>query len=808
MMQRIEKVAVIGSGIMGGGIAALCASAAIPTLLLDIVPFDLTAEETKNPEARNSIAQAGLEATIKAKPALFPDKKNDLRYIDIGNLEDDFQSIAHCDLIIEAIVENLDIKQKLFARIDAIRKPGAIIASNTSGLPLVKMVEGRSKEFKEHFLIAHFFNPVRYMKLLEIVPGPDTNPGLLDWFTGWSEQTLGKGIAIARDTPNFIGNRIGMGLLCKAFQLMDEEKDSISIPEFDALFGPAFGMPKTAVFALADLVGLDTIGHLTENSFQLLPNDEARDIFRLPAFVSGMIKKNMLGNKTKESGGFYKSEFDPGTFKKKKKVLNINSGHHVDFDRKQKPEILSRAREAGSLAEKQRMLLFDSNPLSQAAWKLAAFVLIYSANRVPEIAGSIVEIDNAMRWGFTLEAGPFQTWDNLGLKDSVEKMKADGFSIPVKIEEMLARGHTSFYRVENGKELYYDFESGSYLAVPVSSNVISLKTLKADNKEVLSNNSASLIDLGDDIFCVEFHTKMNALNNEIIEFMAEADSFVRENGAGMVIGSQAPGFPGAFSAGADLGYMLNLAKNKKWGEIESFIKKAQDGVMGARYAPYPVVAAPFGMTLGGGCEICLASDRVVAHSELIMGLVEIGSGLLPAGGGCTNLWRKFIESVPPAVAISDYAAFFLPVIMSIGQAKVSLSAAQARNSGFLGPKDRIIANRDHLIGEAKKEALKLVSDGYRPPAKTDIPVMGQEARGILNAELFNMAEGGFITPHMKAVTLKIAYVISGGEARQGMPVSEDYMLRLEREAFVELWQTENTQKMAEHMLAKGKPLML
>ncbi|MBU0994306.1 MAG: 3-hydroxyacyl-CoA dehydrogenase/enoyl-CoA hydratase family protein [Proteobacteria bacterium] len=806
MTRRIEKVAVIGSGIMGGGIAALCAGAGLETLLLDIVPFNLKDEEKNDPKARNRIVEAGLQGAIKSKPPLFMDKKNDVSLITTGNLDDDIDKLKDCDLIVEVVVENLKIKQQLFEKVEKVMKPGAIIASNTSGLPLKEMAQGRSQQFKENFLIMHFFNPVRYMKLLELVAGPDTKKDVCEFIASWGEKVLGKGIVWGKDTPNFIGNRIGVGQIGEAFQLLLTE--DITIPEFDAIYGPAMGMPKTAVFALTDLVGLDTLGHLMDNSYKLLENDERREIYQKPEFIQKMLENGQLGNKTKEKGGFYKSIVDPATWKKSKLVLDIKTGEYVEFDRKAVPDVVKAAKEKKTLAEKQKAILYDDSRLSQVAWKLAARTFCYSANRIPEIANSIVEIDSAMRWGYALEAGPFESWDNLGVRESVAKMEKDGMPIPNNVKKMLDGGNETFYRIQNGKKQYFDFVSGSYKDLVLSEKMIFLADLKADNKEVMSNEAASLIDLGDGVFCLEFHTKMNAVNRAMVDFNAQAGEYVKNNGVGLVIGNQAPGMPGAFSAGGDLGYMSELAKAGKFSEIDQFIKDAQKVVMGTRYAPYPVVAAPYGMTLGGGAETCLAADMIVAHSDLFMGLVEIGAGLLPAGGGCTNLWRKIIESVPKSVKLADYGAYFVPTILTIAQAKVSGSAAEARNNGFLGPKDRIVFNKDYLIGEAKKEVLKMVDDGYVAPKKTKIPVMGREAQGMIYVEMFNMSQGSFIPPHMELIAKKVAYVISGGEARQGMLVSEQYMLDLEREAFVELWKTENTQKMAEHIFKTGKPLLM
>ncbi len=805
MTRRIEKVAVIGSGIMGGGIAALCAGAGVKTVLLDIVPFDLKDDEKNDPKARNRIVEAGLKNAQKAKPPLFFDKKFDMNLLETGNLTDDFDKLADCDLIVEVVVEDLKIKQDLFSRVEKVMKPGAIIASNTSGLPLSAMAEGRSKEFKENFLIMHFFNPVRYMKLLELVAGPDTKKEVCDFISEWGEKVLGKGIVWAKDTPNFIGNRIGVGLIVEAFELL--QKENITIPQFDATFGPAFGMPNTAIFALGDLVGLDTLGHLMENSYELLKDDERIELYKTPDFFKKMLDNGQLGNKTKDAGGFYKKEVDPKTWKKISKVLDIKTGEYVEYDRKEKPEVVNKIKGLETLAEKQNAILYDDSDVAKIAWKLAARAVIYAANRVPEISDTIVGIDDAMRWGYALEAGPFECWDNIGVRKSVEKMEAEGLPVPANVKEMLDGGNESFYKVENGKKKFYDFASKSYKDVVRSENMIFLADLKADNKEVMSNEAASLIDLGDGVYCVEFHTKMNAVNQKMIEFNVKAGEWVGENGIGLVIGNQAPGMPGAFCAGGDLGHMGSLAAKGDFKGIDQFIRDAQAAVMGSKYAPYPVVAAPYGMTLGGGAEMCLTADKIVAHTDLFMGLVEIGAGLLPAGGGCTNLWRKIVETIPATVKIADWGAYFVPTLLTIAQAKVSMSAMEARNNGFLNDKDRIILNKDYLIGEAKKEVLKMVDEGYTPPAKTRIPVMGQAGQGMIWAEMMNMSQGGYVPPHMEMISKKIAYVVSGGESKTGT-VEEQYMLDLEREAFVELWKTENSQKMAAHILKTGKPLMM
>jgi len=799
MIRKICRAAVIGSGVMGGGIAALLAGAGIKTLLLDIVPFDLKDEEKDDPVARNRIVKTGLDTVLMSSPSLLMQKK-DIDRITIGNLEDDFDKISECDWIVEVVVENLKIKQDLFKRIEAVRKPEAIVSSNTSGLPLKAMSEGLSQDFKQHFLGTHFFNPVRYMHLLEIIAGEETRPDVLVFMTDFVERILGKGIVWAKDTPNFVGNRIGVQGIVKAMQLMLE--DGLTIPEVDALFGTAMGRPRTAMFKTSDIVGLDTLGHVARNTYELVVDDDQRDSFVLPEFVERMIQNNLLGTKTKS--GFYKTDLTP-EWKKIRKVINPQTLEYAEYDPPDFP-CLTEVNKAKALSEKMKAVFYGDDKGARFAWKVAANNLIYSASRIPEISDTIVEIDNAMKWGFNFEMGPFETWDAIGLEASVEKMEKEGFTVPEKVKKMIAAGNTSFYKTENGKVFAYDFLTQDYKEVVVSDTIVSLKALKGADKVVKTCDSASLVDLSDGVFCLEFHTKMNALNKEIVEFQQEVIEYIDTNGLGLVIGNQAGGMPGSFSAGGDLVYMAALAKDRKYSEIDAFLKTAQDGIQMAKYSTAPVVAAPYGMTLGGGCEVCLGADRIVAHAELYMGLVEIGVGLLPAGGGCLNLWKKFINTIPEAVTDVDLAKYYIPVFMSIALAKVSMSAAEARANGFLGPKDRIVFNRDYLIGEAKKEVLKMVDEGYAPPIKQKIKVLGQAAQGMINTEILNMLSGNFITEHDAFLAKRIAYVVSGGDVRDNSEVEEDVILKLEREAFVDFWKEEKTVARVEHMLKTGKPL--
>ena len=799
MTKRIHTAAVIGAGIMGGGIAALLAGVGIKTLLLDIVAFDLKDDEQNDPGAKNRIVKAGLDAALMSKPPLFMEFK-DVERITIGNLEDDFDRLSECDWIVEVVVENLKIKHDLFKRIEKVRKKGAIVSSNTSGIPLKAMSEGLGMEFQQHFMGTHFFNPVRYMKLLELIPGGETLPEVLEFMSEFGEKILGKGIVWAKDTPNFMGNRIGVQGMMKVMHLMMEE--GLSIPEVDGLFGPVMGRPKTAMFKLADIVGLDTLGHIAKNTYELVVNDEERESFILPDFAEKMIANKLLGHKTK--AGFYKTDMTP-EMKKIRKVLNPQTLEYETYDAPGFPCLIE-ATKAKTLTEKMKAVVYGKDKGAEFAWKVMANGLIYAASRIPEISDTIVEIDNAMKWGFNFEMGPFEQWDAIGLKDSVAKMEKEGFKVPGKVKHMLESGHTSFYKTENGNVFFYDFASEGYKALAVSKNIISLNLLRGADKVVKTCDSASLIDLGDDVFCCEFHTKMNAVNREIVEFMQTGFEYVKANGVGLVIGNQGGGMPGAFSAGGDLLYMGALAKDGKFSEIDSFLKLGQDGLQDARYAAFPVVAAPYGMTLGGGCEMCLAADKIVAHSDLFMGLVEIGVGLLPAGGGCLNLWKKFIGTIPEVVIDADLAKFFIPVFMSIAMAKFSSSAAEARTSGFLGPKDRIVFNRDYLIGEAKKDVLKMVDEGYAPPVKRKIKVLGQAAQGMIEAEIFNMLQGKFITEYDAFLASRIAFVISGGEVRDNSEIEEDVILKLEREAFVDFWKEAKTRARVEHMLKTGKPL--
>jgi 3-hydroxyacyl-CoA dehydrogenase len=799
MVRKIKKTAVIGAGIMGGGIAALLASAGIKILLLDIVSWDLGKKNNDDQDKRNKIVKNGLEAMLKSKPPLLMDRK-DVELITIGNLEDDFERLAECDWIVEAIIEKREVKQDLFKRIDQIRKSDTIVSTNTSGLPLRVLSQGLSKEFKQHFLGTHFFNPVRYMRLLEIISGEETLPDVIEFMCDFGERILGKGIVSAKDTPNFIGNRIGVQQIVMATQVMKEY--GLSVSEVDSLFGPVLGRPKTALFKTCDLVGLDTLSHVANHTHELIKDDEQRHTFKLPVFFNKMIEKKLLGNKN--GAGFYRSEWKDG--QKFLKVIDLNNFEYK-YVRESTFECLIKAKAAETLAEKIKAVLYGKDKGAQFAWKIVATSLIYAARRIPEIAESIVEIDNAMKWGYNFQMGPFEIWDAIGVKESVDKMESEGFSIPDKVHKMLQKGNRSFYKIENGKKFFYDFGTLNYKERKFSKSIILLSAIKSVGKTIKTCKSASLVDLGDNVFCCEFHTKMNTINIEIVDFLEESLNFTDKNGVGMIIGNQATRVPGIFSAGGDLKLIGDMAKQGKYDEIEQFIKNVQRVIQNSRYAAFPVVAAPYGLTLGGGCEVCLgAADKMVAHAELYMGLVEIGVGLLPAGGGCLNLWKKFICNVPDLVQGLDLAKFFAPVFKNIAMATVSSSAANARSLGFIGPRDRIVFNIDYLIGEAKKEILHMVDSGYSPPVKRPVKVFGDAAQGLIHMELNNMLSAGYISEYDAFLAKRIGYVISGGDMRVGGEIDEEVILRLEREAFVDLWKEPKTQARVEHTLKTGKPL--
>jgi 3-hydroxyacyl-CoA dehydrogenase len=800
MFPKIPRVAVLGAGVMGSGIAAHLANAGIPSLMLDIVPPELSDEDRKrglteeSSSFRNRFAARGLEGIRKSRPALLYSQK-DIGLISIGNFNDDIARAADCDWVIEVVTENLDIKKAIYDRIEAVWKPGTIVTSNTSGIAITQMMEGRSKNFRRHFLVTHFFNPVRYMKLLELVPGKETDPEILRGIAEFGERRLGKGIVYGKDTPNFIGNRIGVFAMMYAMHAMME--DGLSIEEVDRILGPAMGRPKSAAFGTADLVGIDTLLHVSDNVYRNLPADPQRETFLPPPFVSDMVSRGWLGRKA--GGGFFKMEGKGDA--KKKLVLDYRRLDYRPTTKVNFPS-LDAAKRAEDVGERIRKVIGGDDKASAYAWEVLSESLLYSARRIPEISDDVVNIDNAIRWGFNWTLGPFETWDAIGLADSVARMRQEGKEIPGNVEKMLAAGNTSFYRRQGGTLEYYDFSKGAYLPVPVSPDVIFLPSLRERNKVVKENQGATLYDIGDGVLCLEFHTKMNAVDGDIVSMMNEGVARAEKEFEGMVIANHSENF----CVGANLMLVFLEAQNKNFGNIETMVREFQNACMRLRYSEKPVVAAPAGMTLGGGTEICLGADRIRAAAETYMGLVEVGVGLLPAGGGTKEMVIRHLEGIPEGVT-ADPLPFLRKAFETIGMAKVATSAKEARDLGFLRPWDRVSIQRDFLIQEAKNTVLAMNREGYEMPRpRTDIALPGRSEFSTFAYTLYAMRVAGHISEFDERIGRKIAFVMTGGEVPRGTRLSEQDLLDLEREAFLSLCGEEKTQARIQYMLMKGKPL--
>lgn len=792
MAYQIKKAAVLGSGVMGSGIAAHLANIGIPVLLLDIVPNKLTEQEeakglTLNDKSvRNKFATTALEKLLKQKPAPLSTKKN-LALIEAGNFEDDLEKLKDVDWIIEVVVENLDIKKSLYKKIDAVRKQGTIITSNTSGISIEAMAEGRSEDFQKHFLGTHFFNPPRYLKLLEVIPTAKTDRAVLDFMLQFGEDRLGKGVVVAKDTPNFIANRIGTyGLLVT---LREMEKRGYSIGEVDSVTGTLIGRPKSATFRTLDVVGLDTFMHVAKNAYDKTEGEEQK-VFELPEFMKKMIDNGWLGAKTKQ--GFY--------LKEGKEILELDpKTFEYSPSQKMKTPSIEMAKQQKGLANKVKTLVYAKDRTGEILWSILSPTLRYSANLVGEIADDIVAIDNAMKWGFGWQQGPFEVWDAIGIAKSVEKMKEEDATIPAFVQNMLDNGIESFYKEEDGDLYFYDGEG--YMLVPVSEKVIDLKRYKKKHGVIKKNTGASLIDLGDGIALLEFHSQSNAIGPDIIQMINFAIDEVEKNYKGLVIGNQGKNF----CVGANLGMILMEAQDDNIFELDFIIRSFQNTMMKIKYSRKPVVAAPFQMTLGGGAEVCLPAAHIQASMETYIGLVEAGVGLIPGGAGNLNLYSKHLKGLPNGVQI-DYQYVANKVFETIAMAKVATSAEEARENNFLDFADGISVNPDHQIYDAKQAALALYEGGYTPPRKAKIPVTGDSgyATMLLGAE--GMYLSGYISDHDLKIAKKLAYVLSGGKVPYGTLVDEQYMLDLEREAFLSLVQEPKSQQRMQHMLLKGKPL--
>ncbi|MBW1998885.1 MAG: 3-hydroxyacyl-CoA dehydrogenase [Deltaproteobacteria bacterium] len=808
MTKKIKRVGVIGAGVMGSTIAAHMANVGMDTVLLDIVPAELTEEDKKkgltleSREFRNKLANQGLENALKSRPASFylPEYA---RLIRTGNLEDDLDTLKDVDWIIEAVVERLDIKRALFEKIESLLGKGTIVTSNTSGISAAAMSQGRSEDFQKLFAVTHFFNPPRYMKLLELVPGPATLPEVIDTLHETADKDLGKGVVRAKDTPNFIANRIGVfGILSVIRAMIDL---GLSIEAVDQLTGPVIGHPKSASFRTADLVGLDTLVHVARNVYEGAPADERREVFQPPELIQKMLQGNLLGEKVKQ--GFYKVTRD----KEGNKVILSLDYNTMEYSPQEEVKLasLETARNLSGAGARIRSLFYADDLAGQFTFRTLSEMLIYAANRIPEIAEDIPSIDNAMKWGFAWKMGPFESWDAIGLKESISRMKDVGYQIPGWIEDMLRAGHASFYRKEAGSTWYYDPLSGDYKVVPERPGVIFLPSLKDREKKVAGNKGASLIDIGDGVACLEFHTKMNALGDDVINMVVKSVDIVTREFEGLVIANHGENF----SVGANLPLILFTAQEEEWDELDWMVKVFQDSFVKLKYMEKPVVAAPAGMALGGGCEICLAADRVRYGAETYMGLVEVGVGLIPAGGGTKEMLLRnteYLFEVQPGGVYPrqiELMPFVARAFETIALAKVSTSGPEAVKLGYLRATDGMTINRDYLINDAKKTVLAMNMEGYRPPRpQKDIRMAGRDAFAVLKLAVWTLHEQGYATDHDVTVAEKLGYVLCGGDVFPDTRVSEQYLLDLEREAFLSLCGHPKTQERIQHMLKTGKPL--
>ena len=815
MNRRIEKAVVLGAGTMGSRIAAHFANAGLPCILLDIVPPNLPADAPSS--ERNKIVRAGLEAAKKSKPAAFFTAAL-AEKITIGNFEDDLARCAEADWIIEVVAENLEIKRKLLARVAQFRKPGAIVTTNTSGLPVHLIAEGMSEEFQQHWAGTHFFNPPRYLKLVEVIPGPKTSREVVETLREFCDRRLGKGVVIAKDTPNFIANRIGTFSMLNALRLMGTL--GMTVEEVDACTGPAAGWPKSATFRTADIVGLDVLVHVVKNIYETAPNDESREMYKVPALVEEMAKRGWLGDKTGQ--GFYKKVKGEG--EKEILTLDVNT---MEYRTRQKARFASL--EMGKAIEDTRERLRalvgpvlegqKGDKAQQFLWGALSEMCLYAARRVPEISDNVVDVDRAMRWGFAWELGPFEIIDAIGVKAFAGQVQKEGRALPQVIEKVLSSGRKGFYESEKATTSVYDICSGVSKKVEEPKGIIILKSLKDAGREVERNSGASLIDLGDGVVCCEFHAKMNAIGADLIAMLHKGLKRLESEFDAMVIANQAVNF----SVGANLMLVLVGAQEQEWDELHMAVKQFQNINLAIKYASKPVVAAPQGMALGGGCEVSLHAAKIQAAAEAYIGLVETGVGLIPGGGGTKEMLIRanehasgtgFSLSSSPESDLDLFHAL-KPIFESIAMAKVVTSAEECRDLGYLRREDGVSMNRDRLVADAKEAALALVRGGYKPLAAswqegaqaTQIKVLGEQFRAAaLEIGLPVMLRGGYASEYDAHVGRKLANILAGGPLTSPQLVSEQYVLDLEREAFVSLCGEKKTQERIAHTLKTGKPL--
>ena len=805
MRYQIHRAVVIGAGTMGAAIAAHLANAGVPVTLLDIVPNKLTPEEEgkgltlEDPIVRNRIVKEGLERAVKSRPASFFTEKH-AALVKTGNLEDDFEIIKGADWVIEVIVENLGIKRRLMERIDAIRSPHTIVSTNTSGIPVASIAEGFSEGLRQHFLGTHFFNPPRYLKLLEIIPTQETLPEVVQTISHFGEYRLGKGIVLAKDTPNFIANRLGFG--GGAFGLHYILENGFTVEEVDAVTGPPMGRPKTATFRLIDLVGIDVWDHVGKNLAPAISHDtmalQYLNSEKVNQLIGGMVEKGWLGNKTKQ--GFYKEVRQPDG-SKEFHVLNLETMQY-QLPSKPKIESVKRTKDIEDPAERVQSLMRSGDRAGQLVRALTYQGLAYAASLIPEIADTPKPMDDAMRWGFGHDLGPFETWDKLGVADTVGCMQQEGFAPAGWVNEMLDNGFPSFYEYHGDRKVgVYNPGLGRYEKIPASPALIVLKDLKQDGKLITRNAGASLIDIGDGVALVEFHTKMNSLDEDISKIIMEGLDRTEREFEGLVIGNDAD----HFSAGANIFFVVMASQGGMWDAIDEAVRKLQNLNMRARYFPKPVVFAPAGMALGGGAEVIMHGNRVVAAAELYAGLVEVGAGVIPAGGGTKEMVRRILNP-PMKTPNVDPLPYLQRIFEQVGMAKVSTSAEEARDLGILGPGDRVIMNRSHLIAEAKREVKHMAASGYRPPLPEKVYAAGRDALAAMRVGVHMFKAGGGITEHEAKIGAKLAHIMTGGDLSRPAWLDEQYFLDLEREAFLSLCGEEKTQQRMWNLLQTGKPL--
>src|SRR5580700_7890188 len=773
MKRRIEKAAVLGAGTMGSRIAAHLANAGLPCILLDIVPPDLKPGASAG--ERNKVVRAGLEAAKKSKPAAFFTPSL-AEKVSIGNFEDDLARCAEADWIIEVVAENLEIKRNLLSRVAQFRKPGAIVTTNTSGLPVHLIAEGLPEEFQQHWAGTHFFNPPRYLKLVELIPGPKTSPDVIETLRDFCDRRLGKGVVVAKDTPNFIANRIGTFSMLNALRQMLAL--DMTVEEVDACTGPAVGWPKSATFRTADLVGLDVLVHVVRNIYENIPDDESREMYRVPKLVEDMLERGWLGEKT--SSGFYKRVKKGG----ESEILTLD-WHKMEYRPRQKAKFGSI--EAGKGIENTRERLRalvgpalegkTGDKANQFLWNGLSETCLYAARRVPEIANSIVDVDRAMRWGFGWELGPFEMWNAIGVERMEKALEREGKEMPPLVAKALDSPKKAFYETEKGSTLYFDLATSSLKPVEEPTGIIILKSLKERTPVVQSNSGASLIDLGDGVVCCEFHSKMNSIGGDIVAMIHAGIARLDSEFDAMVIANQAPNF----SVGANVMLMLVAAQEQEWDELHMAVKQFQNVNLGLKYAPGPVVVAPQGMALGGGCEISLHGGRIHAAAESYIGLVEAGVGLIPGGGGTKEMLIRANEHSAGGENLDLFHAL-KPVFETIAMAKVSTSAEEARSLGFLRPPDLIAMNRDRQVADAKQTALAMVGAGYHPPAPAQIRVLGEEFLAAAKLAIHMLVRGEYASEYDGVVARKLAFILAGGGITAPQTVSEQYILDLEREA--------------------------